>query len=787
MTTVPTTAAVPQRIWPDVSGLSVAEAAVSYARAGFYVVPIKPGTKNAGSVLGIGWPAQSSRDVTTVANWWREHPDAGIGIHTGRSGIVVFDLDLDTLPGELAALQAGLIHRSRAGTDSQRGHYIFASRETFTAGALRLADGTKAGDIRSGNTIIAVEPTPHANGGLYRCSDPGEIPALSTQARQKLLLAPQIGDSDVAAFLEAYPGNEGDNLAYCLKLAVRRFNNLVRRYEETGISDKRSKNRHDAMTDVLCLALKEAHTQAYSSAEAVVILRKEWLTAIEGDSHHTPSDFERMLPFAVAAANQDDPIKRREIMGRRYGTDTRSIPPTMQAGQAVKTSTGPTVPTTKNLISDAHSAGQIRMSGRFVDFARGRLLHVEDFGWYYFGAGRWQPDTNNTRVTSAILKMLKKCWEDSFSDEELEKDVKRCQSTAGVSGIRSLCASLPEFSCSMADFDTDPHLLNFGNGTLNLRTMELAKHNPADRITKICNGNYDPQARSQYWDGFLSRIQPDQAVRDYLQRIIGSALLGEVREDLFLILYGTAMNGKTRFDGAVRNALGNYASVADRNVLMNAPNAHPTLFMVFRGARWVSVDETNRSARIDEAKMKMLTGNSVIPARGMRKDFIEIKPSHTLSLITNYLPRISGDDAGSWRRIRVIPFSVRIPESEMDPALASKLDLEADAILAWAIAGWAKYRDQGLVDVPAAVEQQTHDYWESNDEIGQFIAQCCEVGTGFKESNSDLRNSYENWCRSEQVEPMPVRLFNAYFDHLGFVKSKGGDRKRRGIRLVRLA
>ncbi|WP_170216924.1 phage/plasmid primase, P4 family [Mycolicibacterium aurum] len=759
---------------------------MTYARAGFYVLPIKPGTKNAGSVLGIGWPSKSSRDLKIVADWWREHPDAGIGIHTGRSGIVVFDVDVDTLPSDLAPLQAGLIHRSRAGTDSQRGHYIFAAAEIYTAGALRLSDGTKAGEVRSGNTIIVVEPTHHANGGLYRCEHPGEVPTLTAPARQLLLLAPKIGDSDVGAFLAAYPGNEGDNLAYCLKLAVRRFNHLVRNYEDTGISNKRSKNRHDAMADVLCLTLKEAHTQAYSAAEAVAVLRQEWRKAVEGDANHSEADIDRMLPFAVAAANDDDPMKRREIMGRRYGTDTRTTTPNVQAGQAASIPTGQKVPSTKNLISDAHSAGQIRMSGRFVDFAEGRLLHVEDFGWYYFGAGRWQPDVNNTRVTSAILKMLKKCWEDSFSDSELEKDVRRCQSTAGVAGIRSLCASLPEFSCSMADFDTDPHLLNFSNGTLNLRTMDLHKHTPADRITKICRGNYDPQARSQHWDSFLARIQPDSAVRDYLQRIVGSALVGEVREDLFVILYGTAMNGKTRFDGAVRNALGNYAAVADRNVLMNAPNAHPTLFMVFRGARWVSVDETNRSARIDEAKMKMLTGNSVIPARGMRKDFIEIKPSHTLSLITNYLPRISGDDAGSWRRIKVIPFSVRIPESEMDPALASKLDLEADAILAWAVAGWAKYRDQGLVDVPKAVQQQTDDYWQSNDEIGQFIGECCDVAPDFKESNADLRRSYESWCHSEQVEPMPVRLFNAYFDHLGYVKTKGGERKRRGIRLARV-
>ncbi|WP_109788980.1 bifunctional DNA primase/polymerase [Mycolicibacterium chlorophenolicum] len=358
--------------------MAVAEAVGAYAEAGFYLVPIKAGTKNAGSVLGIGWPAKSSCDVATVADWWRKHPTAGIGIHTGRSGIVVFDVDLDELPQDLAPLQTGLIHRSRAGTDSQRGHYIFASRDTYTAGALRLPDGTKAGEIRSGNTIIVVEPTPHANGGLYRCSHAGAVPALNIEPSQFLVPAPKAGDSDVGAFLAAYPGNEGDNLAYCLRLAIKRFDRLVSSYTETGISDKRSKNRHDAMTDVLCLTLKEAHTQAYSAAEAVGILRKKWLTVISGDSNHSPEDFDRMLGFAVEAANRDDPTKRREIMARTFGTDTRSPNSAVQAVQAIKTPTGPKmtdprqvrkdVEAQRNLLNELHAEFR-RWFGQHYDLA----------------------------------------------------------------------------------------------------------------------------------------------------------------------------------------------------------------------------------------------------------------------------------------------------------------------------------------------------------------------------------------------------------------------------------
>ena len=100
--------------------------------------------------------------------------------------------------------------------------------------------------------------------------------------------------------------------------------------------------------------------------------------------------------------------------------------------------------------------------------------------------------------------------------------------------------------------------------------------------------------------------------------------------------------------------------------------------------------------------MKRLTGGDAIRARRMRQDFIEFAPSHTALLITNHLPKVSGDDAAIWRRLRVVPFDVVIPESEQDGTLGEQLELEADAILAWAVAGYRDYVARGGLDEPAA-------------------------------------------------------------------------------------
>src|SRR4051812_9534239 len=80
-------------VWPDVRGLSKAEAAEAYAKSGIPVVPVQPGTKNPGSYLGRGWPQRATTDLDTIRDWWRRWPDAGIATHVGGGLLLVIDVD----------------------------------------------------------------------------------------------------------------------------------------------------------------------------------------------------------------------------------------------------------------------------------------------------------------------------------------------------------------------------------------------------------------------------------------------------------------------------------------------------------------------------------------------------------------------------------------------------------------------------------------------------------------------------------------------------------------------
>ena len=187
------------------------------------------------------------------------------------------------------------------------------------------------------------------------------------------------------------------------------------------------------------------------------------------------------------------------------------------------------------------------------------------------------------------------------------------------------------------------------------------------------------------WTAFLQRVLPDESVREYLQRIIGVALLGKVIEHVLAILIGTGRNGKSTFYEAVCHALGDYAHAADPELFMLRHNAHPVGEMDLLGRRLVVVSESGEDRRLDEANVKRLTGGDPINARYMHKNPVVFTPSHLPLLITNHLPKVSDDSPAIWSRLRVIPFDVFIPEHEQDTGLADTLQAEADAVLAWSL------------------------------------------------------------------------------------------------------
>ncbi|MDA4105705.1 DNA primase family protein [Mycolicibacterium holsaticum] len=443
-------------------------------------------------------------------------------------------------------------------------------------------------------------------------------------------------------------------------------------------------------------------------------------------------------------------------------------------------------------------AGQLRMAHCMADYYGDRLIHVNGIGWHFWDGRRWDKDVtgNANRIAQATLKRAASeafDFPDPADTKRLLADVNKCHGTAsGITGMLKQAEAERRFAVTADALDADPYLLNVANGTLDLHSGKVKPFDPADRITKVCRAGYRPDdpRDGQLWEAVLKRVLPDEAVRDYFRRVVGMSLIGEPRDHILPILNGDGRNGKTTVVEAILYALGDYASLAEPELLLHRDGAHPTGQMDLIGRRFVAMSEIPKGSRMNEVLMKRLTADRVLKARYMHKDLVEFNASHTAVMVTNDLPKMSGDDLAAWERVRVIPFDVYIPEAERDVELGAKLQLEADGILTWAVAGVRDYLDGGL-RTPEGVLVRTNKYRLDNDELGRFIGECCTTGpdaNGTEATTRELHARFGSWrARQSGGVSMHVgeREFGRMLDQRGHTTMPPikGRRPRNGIAL----
>jgi len=322
-----------------------------------------------------------------------------------------------------------------------------------------------------------------------------------------------------------------------------------------------------------------------------------------------------------------------------------------------------------------------------------------------------------------------------------------------------------------AAFDTDPWVLNCLNGTLDLRTGDLRPHKREDYLTKLCPVAYDPGAGCPVWLSFLERIVPDANLRSFLRRAVGMSLTGDVREHVLFFLYGTGSNGKSTFLNQVHKVLGDdYAMKAPPELLMvKKGESHPTERADLAGKRFVACVEAGEGRRLAEALAKELTGSDPIRARRMREDFWQFDPTHKIWLAANHKPVIRGTDWGIWRRIKLIPLVVRIPDEEQDKDLSDKLRAESSGILNWAVLGCLEWQKDGLGE-PEAVRKATAEYRSEMDILGAFIADCCDEGPALEVPAADIYQRYKAWAEAGHEYVMTQTAFGTALGDRDYVR-----------------
>lgn len=410
--------------------------------------------------------------------------------------------------------------------------------------------------------------------------------------------------------------------------------------------------------------------------------------------------------------------------------------------------------------------------------------------WFIWNGQYWAKDQTGEIVRRA-KRTVGSLHEEALTlqrdkQKTLESHAKKSEAEARINAMINLAKTEPTIPVLSGALDASPWLLNCLNGTLNLRTGCLHPHQPTELLTKMVPVRYNPEAQCPVWHKFLDRvIDANAELLTFLQRCVGYALTGDTREQVMFLLYGTGANGKTTFLETIRTVLGGYAQTTDMSTFLarESDTVRNDLARLV-GARFVSAVEAERGRRFAEVLIKQVTGGDIITARFLFREFFEFHPAFKLFVAVNHKPRISGTDHGMWRRLRLIPFTVTIPEAEQDKELSTKLREELPGILTWAVQGCLLWQQEGL-GLPHTVRHATDQYKEEMDVLAEFLSECCCEGPQFKTTAKDLYAAYTTWSEESREKPLSQRAFGLYLTERGLTrkKSTGGRYVWSGIGL----
>ena len=365
--------------------------------------------------------------------------------------------------------------------------------------------------------------------------------------------------------------------------------------------------------------------------------------------------------------------------------------------------------------------------------------------WMRWNGLRWRADETN-----AVMESVRRTCRLAETLGAKAAEARRIGSDKTIRAVERIARTDPRHATHVEAWDADPMLLNTPGGVVDLATGEVLPHVQKRLITRITS--VAPGGRCPLWLGFINVITGgDHELAAYLQRLAGLCLTGDVSDQAFFFAHGGGANGKSVFILTLAHVLGDYAVTAPLDAFMASKgDRNSEDLAALRGARLVSVTETEPGRAWAEARIKQITGGDRIRARYLYGHYFEYDPSFKLIIAGNHRPAFAGISVAMRRRLHLIPFEVTIPPEERDRRLGEKLAGEAEGILAWMLEGCAEWSRIGLAP-PARVREASDEYFDDEDHVAGWIHDDCAVGEGRRALSSALFDSWSRWAERTGV------------------------------------
>lgn len=411
--------------------------------------------------------------------------------------------------------------------------------------------------------------------------------------------------------------------------------------------------------------------------------------------------------------------------------------------------------------------------------------------WLLYRGHWWSSDVDGElmRLAKQAVRFRLKNAVNVADDDKRQEEARwamHSESLPRLEAMVKLARSERPIADDGSNWDSNPWLLGVSNGVVDLRTGNLRPSTPDDRITLHTDVSFDPNVQCPRWTRCITEVfDGDPYLISYIERAVGYSLTGETSEQCCFCCHGDGANGKSTFLNAIRHVLGTYAGNLPFSAFeLTARSTISNDVATLPGKRVVTAIETDESARLNEARIKALTGGDIVTARPLYREYFDFKPVAKFWLAFNHRPVVSDDSHGFWRRIHNIPFLRRF-DPHGDPALQETLRAEAPGILAWAVRGCLEWQKQGL-NPPAAVQQATRAYRASSDPLREFLADRYILHSNARVTVAELWSTYCAWIADVGEVALQRKEFTRRLEARGLRKERHGHSRAwtwLGIRL----
>ncbi len=316
-----------------------------------------------------------------------------------------------------------------------------------------------------------------------------------------------------------------------------------------------------------------------------------------------------------------------------------------------------------------------------------------------------------------------------------------------------------ELTIRPQELNTDHYLLNCENGTLDLRTGKLRKHDPADFITLMAPVEFRSAAKDARWEELLDKfVRPDDGKEAFLGRAAFASLTGTTSDKAFINLYddNDGNTGKTTFLESLLAALGPYGGIVNAESFLTRGSGAGGIrsdLAACAGKRMVVSSETPAGRRLDTALMKKLTaGVGVFQFERKYENPWEGQITFTIWIDGNAVAKANAEDNPLFNRWRLTPFMHALPPGQIDKKWMEKAATSPEfraAVLAWAIRHRAAWLKSGIGTAPS-VDAATEEVRTNMDPLREFWERWTEWGEHTKAdryfaTTDEVMAAVESW------------------------------------------